>query len=81
MKKCHHCGPSQLIKAGKLKHKCLSRQGYRCNDRMRFFVERDGFGGRHYLKEIKVMIFPQRNVNFDEADAVNFEVNTRTQKI
>lgn len=50
--KCPHCGSDRVIKAGKLKNKYLTKQGYRCKDCKRFFVERDGFEGRHYPKHI-----------------------------
>ena len=54
--KCPHRGSSRTIKAGKLRRKYLTRQGYRCKDCNRFFVERDGFEGRHYPKEIILQV-------------------------
>jgi len=41
--KCPHCGSSRTIKAGKKKNKYIIKQGYRCKDFRRYFVERDGF--------------------------------------
>ena len=54
--KCPHCGSSRTIKAGKLKRKYQTRQGYRCKDCKRFFVERDGFEGKHYPKEVILQV-------------------------
>lgn len=50
--KCPHCGSGRVIKAGELKNKYLTKQGYRCKDCRRFFVERDGFEHRSYPKHI-----------------------------
>jgi len=46
--KCPHCGSERIIKAGKTERKYVTKQGYRCKDCRRYFVERDGFEGRHY---------------------------------
>lgn len=54
--KCPHCGSSRTIKAGKRKNKYVSRQGYRCKDCERFFVERNGFEGRTYPGEIIALV-------------------------
>jgi len=53
--KCPHCGSSHTKKAGKAKNKYVTKQGYRCHDCKRFFVERDGFENMTYPKEIIVM--------------------------
>ena len=50
--KCPRCGSGRVIKAGKLERKYVTRQGWRCKECRRFFVERDGFEGRTYPKEI-----------------------------
>ena len=42
------CGSERVIKAGKTKRKYVTRQGYRCKESRHYFVERDGFEGRHY---------------------------------
>ncbi|MEW5980692.1 MAG: hypothetical protein AB1898_33400 [Acidobacteriota bacterium] len=54
--KCPHCGSSHTKKAGKLKNKYLTKQGYKCHDCKRFFVERDGFEDMTYPKEIIVAV-------------------------
>lgn len=54
--KCPHCGSERVIKAGKTKRKYVIRQGYICKDCKHFFVERDGFEGRHYPKEIILQV-------------------------
>jgi len=45
-----------VIRAGKLKNKYVTKQGYRCKDCERYFVERDGFEGMTYPKEIIVAV-------------------------
>lgn len=50
--KCPYCGSSRTIKAGKRRNKYVTKQGYRCKDCGRFFIERDGFEGMTYPKEI-----------------------------
>ena len=40
--KCPHCRSERVIKAGKTERKYVTRQGYRCKDCKRYFVERDG---------------------------------------
>lgn len=50
--KCPRCGSSRVIKAGKIQRKYQVRQGYECKDCNRYFVERDGFEGRHYPKQV-----------------------------
>jgi len=54
--KCPHCGSSRTIKAGKKKNKYVTKQGYRCKDCERYFVERDGFEDMTYPKEIIVAV-------------------------
>jgi len=54
--KCPHCGSSQTIKAGKKKNKYVAKQGYRCKDCERFFVERDGFENRTYPGKIIALV-------------------------
>jgi len=54
--KCPHCGSERVIKAGKTKHKYVTRQGYRCRECKRYFVERDGFEGRHYPGEVIALV-------------------------
>jgi len=49
---CPNCGSSRVIKTGKLRNKYVTKQGYRCNDCKRFFVDRDGFENRSYPKEV-----------------------------
>jgi len=39
-------------RAGKYRGKYKTSQGYRCKDCKRFFVERDGFEGMTYPKEV-----------------------------
>ena len=56
--KCPHCGSSRTIKAGKLKNKYVTKQGYRCKDCRRYFVERDGFEGMTYLLVLLVGTVP-----------------------
>ena len=41
-----------MIKAGKLRNKFVTKQGHRCKSCGRYFVERDGFEGMTYPKEI-----------------------------
>jgi transposase-like protein len=43
-----------IKRAGKYKGKYKTSQGYRCKDCGRFFVERDGFEGKHYPKHVIV---------------------------
>ena len=54
--KCPHCGSERVIKAGKTERKYVTRQGYRCKDCKHYFVERDGFEGRHYPGEIIALV-------------------------
>jgi len=54
--RCPHCGSSRLKKAGKAKNKYVTKQAYRCLDCKRYFVERDGFEGMTYPKEIIVAV-------------------------
>ena len=49
--KCTHCG-SENVKVGKCRLKYISRQRYRYKNRKRFFIERNEFEGRIYLKWI-----------------------------
>ena len=49
--RCPHCGSSRTIRAGKKRNKYVTKQGYRCMDCRRFFVERDGFENRTYPGE------------------------------
>jgi transposase-like protein len=48
--KCPDCGSERVKRAGKYRGKYKTSQGYRCKDCKRFFVERDGFEGKHYLR-------------------------------
>jgi transposase-like protein len=50
--KCPNCGSEDVIKAGKLRNKYVTKQGYRCKVCKHFFVERDGFEGMTYPKEV-----------------------------
>jgi transposase-like protein len=52
--KCPKCGSENIKQAGKYKGKYKASQGYRCKDCERYFVERDGFEGKHYSKEVIV---------------------------
>ena len=54
--KCPHCGSSRTIRAGKKRNKYVTKQGYRCKDCRRFFIERDGFEDMVYPKEIIVLV-------------------------
>ena len=54
--KCPHCGSKNVIRAGKLRNKYVTKQGYRCKDCRRYFIERDGFEGMTYPKEIIVAV-------------------------
>jgi len=54
--KCPHCGSEDVIKAGKLRNKYVTKQGYRCKDCRRYFIERDSFEGMTYPKEIIVLV-------------------------
>ena len=44
-----------MIKAGKTERKYVTRQGYRCKDCKRYFVERDGFEDIVYPKDVIVL--------------------------
>ena len=50
--KCPDCGSERVKRAGKYRGKYKTSQGYRCKDCKRFFVERDGFEGMTYPKEV-----------------------------
>lgn len=50
--KCPHCGSERVIKAGKTKRKYVTKQGYRCKECRRYFVERDGFEHKSYPGKI-----------------------------
>lgn len=50
--KCPRCGSERVKKAGKLRNKWTVKQGYRCKDCNRYFVERYGFEHKHYPKHI-----------------------------
>ena len=50
--KCPHCGSSWTIRAGKKRNKYVTKQGYRCKECKRYFVERDGFEDMMYPKEV-----------------------------
>ena len=54
--RCPHCGSSRTIRAGKKRNKYVAKQGYRCKDCRRFFVERDGFENRTYPGEIIALV-------------------------
>ena len=54
--KCPHCGSNQVIKAGKLTNKYVTRRAYRCKGCKRYFVERDGFENKSYPKEIILQV-------------------------
>lgn len=54
--RCPHCGSSRIIRAGKKRNKYVAKQGYRCKDCRRFFVERDGFENRTYPGEIIALV-------------------------
>ena len=41
-----------MKRAGKYRGKYKTSQGYRCKDCKRFFVERDGFEGKHYPRDV-----------------------------
>jgi DNA-directed RNA polymerase subunit RPC12/RpoP len=49
---CPHCGSRRVVKAGKVKDKYVTKQGYKCKGCGRFFVGRDGFEGRTYPKDV-----------------------------
>ncbi|KXA92189.1 hypothetical protein AKJ65_07915 [candidate division MSBL1 archaeon SCGC-AAA259E19] len=51
---CPHCGSSWVNKAREVKNKYVTKQGYKCPECGRFFVERDGFEGKTYPKEVIV---------------------------
>jgi transposase-like protein len=51
--KCPDCGSERVKRAGKYRGKYKTGQGYRCKDCKRF-VERDGFEGKHYPKDVIV---------------------------
>lgn len=50
--KCPKCGSGNIKRAGKLRNKYAEKQGYRCKDCGRYFVERDGFEHRSYPKHV-----------------------------
>ena len=50
--KCPSCGSENIKRAGKLRNKHVVKQGYRCKNCKRYFVERDGFEHRSYPKHI-----------------------------
>ncbi|MFH1821225.1 MAG: DDE-type integrase/transposase/recombinase [Methanobacteriota archaeon] len=50
--KCPNCGSERVKKAGKIRNKLTVKQGYRCKECNRYFVERDGFQHKHYPKHI-----------------------------
>lgn len=50
--KCPNCGSSRTIRAGKKRNKYVTKQGYRCKECKRYFVERDGFEDMTYPKEV-----------------------------
>lgn len=50
--KCPYCPSERVKKAGKYQGKYRTSQGYRRKDCKRCFVERDGFGGKRYPKEV-----------------------------
>ncbi|KXA95223.1 hypothetical protein AKJ37_07000, partial [candidate division MSBL1 archaeon SCGC-AAA259I09] len=52
--KCPDCGSSNLKGAGTAENKYVSKQAYRCKECGRYFVERDGFEGKSYPKEVIV---------------------------
>jgi transposase-like protein len=54
--KCPYCESKNVIKSGKRRLKYVTKQGYRCKDCKRFFIERDGFEGMTYPKEIIVAV-------------------------
>lgn len=51
---CPYCESEHVIKAGKRKNKYVTKQGYRCKSCKRWFIERDGFEGMTFPKEIIV---------------------------
>jgi transposase-like protein len=50
--KCSKCGSENIKRAGKYHGKYKTSQGHRCKDCGKYFVERDGFEGKHYPKEV-----------------------------
>ena len=54
--KCPHCQSENVIKADKLRNKYVTKQGHRCKNCGRYFIERDGFEGMTYPKEIIVAV-------------------------
>ena len=70
--KCPRCGSSQTIKAGKRQNKFVVRQGWRCKDCRRFFVERDGFEGRTYPKYVIVQVLHLYAMGLSLADIRDF---------
>ena len=52
--KCPHCESVNVIKAGKLRNKYVTKQGHRCKNCGHFFIDRDGFEGMTYPKEIVI---------------------------
>ncbi len=53
---CPHCDSEKVIKAGKIRNKYVTKQGHRCKGCGRYFIERDGFEGMTYPKEIIVAV-------------------------
>ena len=45
-----------MIRAGKLRNKYVTKQGHRCKDCKHYFIERDGFEGMTYPKEIIALV-------------------------
>jgi len=56
--KCPDCGSERVKRAGKYRGKYKTSQGYRCKHCKRFFVERDGFEGKHCPKERDCLALP-----------------------
>ena len=54
--KCPFCGLDDTTKAGKKKNKLVTKQMYKCKSCGRRFVERDGFEGMTYPKELIVKV-------------------------
>lgn len=50
--KCPRCGSNNITKDGKRKNKYVTKQGYECKDCSHRFIERDGFEGMTFPKEI-----------------------------
>ena len=54
--KCPFCELDDTTKAGKKKNKLVTKQMYKCKSCGRRFVERDGFEGMTYPKELIVKV-------------------------